>query len=87
MLPVIRRKMCIRDRHYAAALTDPDKLPQLRAYIEQYVRENGYIVEGSTLHELTGHLYREMAEYSILTPYLGAEELGKSISTAGGTWL
>ena len=61
--------------HYAAALTDPDKLPQLRAYIEQYVRENGYIVEGSTLHELTGHLYREMAEYSILTPYLGAEEL------------
>lgn len=61
--------------HYAAALTDPDKLPQLRAYIEQYVRENGYIVEGSTLHELTGRLYREMAEYSILTPYLGAEEL------------
>ncbi len=61
--------------HYAAALTDTDKLPQLRAYIEQYVRENGYIVEGSTLHELTGRLYREMAEYSILTPYLGAEEL------------
>ena len=62
-------------RRTPAALTDPDKLPQLRAYIEQYVRENGYIVEGSTLHELTGRLYREMAEYSILTPYLGAEEL------------
>lgn len=61
--------------HYAAALTDPDKLPQLKAYIEQYVRENGYAVEGSTLDELTGRIYREMAEYSILTPYLGSDSL------------
>lgn len=61
--------------HYAAALTDKEKLPQLKAYIEQYVRENGYTVEGCTLDELTGRIYREMAEYSILTPYLGSESL------------
>lgn len=61
--------------HYAAALTDPDKLPQLKAYIEQYVRENGYAVEGSALDELTGRIYREMAEYSILTPFLASDDL------------
>lgn len=61
--------------HYAAALTDQDKLPQLKAYIEQYVRENEYAVEGCSLTELTDRIYREMAEYSILTPYLGAEDL------------
>ena len=61
--------------HYAAALTDPEKLPQLKAYIEQYIRKNGDIVDGCSLHELTDRLYREMAEYSILTPFLGSEEL------------
>lgn len=61
--------------HYAAVLTDQDKLPQLKAYIEQYVRENEYTVQGCSLTELTDRIYREMAEYSILTPYLGSEAL------------
>lgn len=61
--------------HYAAALTDRDKLPQLKAYIEQYIRTHGYTVEGHPPDALTDRIYREMAEYSILTPYLGAEDL------------
>ena len=56
---------------YAAALSDSSKLPQLRAYIEKYLRDGSYVVDGLTQTELTNKLYSEMAEYSILTKYLG----------------
>ena len=62
-------------REYAAVLTDKERLPQLRAYIEQFVRDGDFQIEGMSADELTERLYREMAEYSVLTPYLGAEEL------------
>lgn len=61
-------------QHYAAALIDRDKQSQLRAYIDKYLRDNDYTVEGVTTRELIDQLYREMAEYSILTPYLGSDE-------------
>lgn len=61
--------------HYAATLTDQEKLPQLKSYIEQYVRENSYVVEGNSLRELTDRINCEMAGYSILTPYLGSDDL------------
>ena len=60
---------------YAAALTDKDKLSQLKSYIEKYVRDRGYTVVGYNLKQLTDRLYCEMAEYSILTQYLGSELL------------
>jgi len=62
-------------QHYAAALTDKAKLPQLKAYIDKYLRDNDYHVENLTTKELIDRLYCEMAEYSILTPYLGSEKL------------
>lgn len=62
-------------REYAAILTDKEKLPQLRAYIEQFVRDGDFQIEGMPADELTERLYREMAEYSVLTPFLGSEEL------------
>ena len=62
-------------QHYAAALTDKAKLPQLKAYIDKYLRENDYHVDGLTTKELIDRLYCEMAEYSILTPFLGSEKL------------
>jgi len=62
-------------QHYAAALTDKAKLPQLKAYIDKYLRDNDYHVENLTTKELIDRLYCEMAEYSILTPFLGSEKL------------
>ena len=57
-------------QHYAAALTDKVKLPQLKAYIDKYLRDNDYRVDGMEIKPLIDLLYREMAEYSILTPYV-----------------
>lgn len=62
-------------KNYAAALTDKEKLPQLRSYIEKFLRDKGYAVIDLTMNELIDRLYSEMAEYSILTPYLGSPEL------------
>lgn len=60
---------------YSAVLTEKEKLPQLAAYIEQYLRDSEYAVDGMDVKELTARLYREMAEYSILTPYLTADDI------------
>ena len=61
--------------HYAAVLTDKNKLHQLKAYIDKYLRDCDYKVEGLTTKELIDKLYCEMAEYSILTQYLGSPDL------------
>ncbi len=61
--------------HYAAVLTDKEKHSQLKAYVDKYLRDNDFKVEGMTTKELIDKLYCEMAEYSILTPYLGSPDL------------
>ncbi len=61
--------------HYAAALTESSKFPQLKTYIEKYLRDKGYTVEGLSFKDLTDKLYCEMAEYSVLTKYLGRDEI------------
>ena len=60
---------------YAASLSEPSKLPQLREYIKQYLRINGYYVKEFSQSELIDRLYSEMAEYSILTKYLGRDNI------------
>ena len=55
---------------YAATLTDTTKLSQLKSYIEKYLRDTAYSVEGMTDEKLCDKIYSEMAEYSILTPFL-----------------
>ena len=61
--------------HYAAVLTAKAKLHQLKAYIDKYLRDCDFKVEGMTTRELIDKLYCEMAEYSILTQYLGSPDL------------
>ncbi len=60
---------------YSAALTDSKKLPQLRTYIDKFIRDGGYEVKGLTTQQLSDKLYSEMAEYSILTKYLGRDNI------------
>jgi pilus assembly protein CpaF len=62
-------------KNYAAALTETAKLPQLKTYIEKYLRDRNIAVEGFTSQELVDKLYCEMAEYSVLTRYLGRDEI------------
>lgn len=62
-------------KNYAASLTDPDKRTQIRPYIEQFLREHALRAENTTDRELVDRLYSEMAEYSVLTPYLRSASL------------
>ena len=54
------------------AIVDDDERMRrlLKSYIDKYLRDNDYHVECLTTKELIDKLYREMAEYSVLTPYL-----------------
>ena len=60
---------------YAAALTNAEKQTQLRSYIDKYLRDYHYGVAGLTQEELVNKLFCEMAEYSVLTPFLGRENV------------
>ncbi len=62
-------------KNYAAALADESKHKDLKAYIEKFVYDNRSSVPGFTDKQLIDRIYSEMAEYSILTPYLGANYL------------
>ena len=62
-------------KYYASALTDEQKHEQLKSYIEKYILDSGFIVDGFDENALIDRLYSEMVEYSILTPYLGAEDI------------
>lgn len=61
--------------NYVASLSDPEKYGQLRTYIEKFLYDSGYTVDGLTFRELSDRLYTEMAEYSVLTQYLGREDI------------
>lgn len=75
LVPLLRSVQEFVSSRYAAALTNTEKLPQLRSYIEKYIRDYRYAVSGMTQEELVDKLYCEMAEYSVLTPYLGKENI------------
>ena len=65
-------------RNYAAVLTDRDKSGQLKNYIDKYLRDNNYHADGMDTNTLINRLYREMAEYSKLMPFLGLPDLKRS---------
>lgn len=42
---------------YSASLTQKEKHTQLKSYIEKYIRDNDYEVQGQTLGETVDRLY------------------------------
>jgi pilus assembly protein CpaF len=60
---------------YSASLSQKDKYGQLKSYIDQYLHEKEYEVEGLNFKELSDKLYSEMAEYSLLTKYLDRKDI------------
>lgn len=74
-VPLLSRVQEYISSRYSAALTETEKLSQLRSYIEKYLRDYNYKVDGLSTEELTDKLYCEMAEFSVLTPYLGRKNV------------
>ena len=72
LLPLVQQYI---SENYSSVLTDKEKLPQIKSYIEKYLRDMKYIADGYTLNEVVDKLYSEMAEYSIITKYLGSSNL------------
>lgn len=60
---------------YSASLNETENGEQIRAYIKKYLYDNACEVDGCDQEELINRLYCEMAEYSVLTPYLNASNL------------
>ena len=60
---------------YAPALTAADKKVQIKTYIEKFLRDRDYCVAGFSTGDLIERLYEEMAEYSILTRFLGRDDI------------
>ena len=69
-VPLLRQVQEYISMRYAAALTDTSKHNQLRSYISKYLHDYGYTVADLSQEDVTEKLYREMAEFSIITPFL-----------------
>ncbi len=69
-VPLLRQVQEYISMRYAAALTDKSKHNQLRSYISKYLHDYGYTVADMSQEDVTEKLYREMAEFSIITPFL-----------------
>ena len=69
-VPLLRQVQEYISMRYAAALTDKSKHNQLRSYISKYLHDYGYTVADLSQEDVTEKLYREMAEFSIITPFL-----------------
>lgn len=67
-------------KYYASALTDEQKHEQLKAYIEKYILDGGYLVEDFDDTALINRLYSEMVEYQYIVIIFRAE-LSQSICT------
>lgn len=72
LLNLVQEHMAV---NYSATLADRNRHKQLKPYIEKYIRDKGYQVKNLTIEQTVNRLYREMVEYSILTPYLASEDL------------
>ena len=66
----------ITKRYYEAITNTSIKKAQVMSYIANILRTSGHTVAGyEDLNALTDAIYTEMAEYSILTPYLNRDDI------------
>ena len=80
--PLLNNVQKYISENYAASLSDKDKYGQLRTYIDKYLYDHDYMVEGMSFKQLSDKLYCEMAEYSILTKFLGREDIEEIVKVA-----
>ena len=58
-------------KNYSTTISDSSKFKLLKGYIHKYLNDNGI----ETSDGLVNAIYSEMVEYSIITPYLGNEDV------------
>ena len=57
-------------KKYSVELYRSENKERMKLLIQQYMKDNNYYVPNMMLKEVSDKLYIEMAEYSLLTPYL-----------------
>lgn len=62
-------------QYYSESMADVNRMDRALPYLEKFVRDQGYSVDGMTSEELVRYIYQEMAEESILTPLLKRDDL------------
>lgn len=72
---ILERTQEYISKNYAASLIDPQKRDQVKPYIEQFLRQNDIRLDNMDFKELVNRIFREMTEYSILTPWLTREDV------------
>lgn len=60
---------------YGLELYAADKRDAMKQLIKQFMKDNNYYIPNVTLAEAADQLYREMAEYSLLTPLLQRNDI------------
>lgn len=61
--------------NYSASLNASESSDAIKSYIKKYLYDFSYEVEGYSQEDVINRLYCEMAEYSVLTPYLDSSNL------------
>lgn len=62
-------------RKYGLELYSADKRDAMKQLIKQFMKDNNYYIAGVSLADAAEQLYREMAEYSLLTPLLQRKDI------------
>lgn len=62
-------------RTYGLELYAADKRDAMKQLIKQFMKDNNYYIPNVSLADAAEQLYREMAEYSILTPLLQRKDI------------
>lgn len=60
---------------YGLELYAADKRDAMKQLIKQFMKDNNYYIVGVSLADAAEQLYREMAEYSLLTPLLQRKDI------------
>lgn len=72
ILPIAQEHI---SKNFAVLLAEKDKTGQLKIYLKDFLQKNDYAANDMTQTELIDRLYSEMAEFSILTPFLSRTDV------------
>lgn len=72
---LLRETQEYMSKNYGLELYAADKRDTMKQLIKQFMKDNNYYIPNVTLADAADQLYREMAEYSLLTPLLQRKDI------------
>lgn len=72
---LLRETQEYMSKKYGLELYAADKRDAMKQLIKQFMKDNNYYIANVTLADAAEQLYREMAEYSLLTPLLHRKDI------------